>query len=215
MDNVHASKHPLVAYKIARLRDAATPPKQVRELVHELGYLLMYEVTASLALKPTGTRCSPLGEYEGVDLASKLALVPILRSGLGLVNAALELIPTARVLHLGIYRESSSLQPVEYYNKLPHNTNADECIVLDPMLATGGTAIATANILKDWGARKITLVCVCASRSGIEAFVAAHPDVSVFTGVIDDHLDEHGYVLPGIGDSGDRLFNTAHPDADS
>ncbi|KAJ1982774.1 hypothetical protein H4R35_000133 [Dimargaris xerosporica] len=214
MDNVHASTHPLVAYKIARLRDAATSPKQVRELVHELGYLLMYEVTASLTLKPTGTRCSPLGKYEGVDLASELALVPVLRSGLGLVNAALELVPTARVLHLGIYRESSSLQPVEYYNKLPPTTNADECIVLDPMLATGGTAIATANILKDWGARKITLVCVCASRSGIETFVAAHPDVAVFVGVIDDHLDEHGYVLPGIGDSGDRLFNTTHPDTD-
>ncbi|KAJ1983273.1 hypothetical protein H4R33_004807 [Dimargaris cristalligena] len=209
MSSINVSRHPLVAHKISLLRDQSSSPKLVRELIHELAYLLMYEVTANLDLAECGERRSPLATYQGVEVKPRIGLVPVLRSGLGLVNAALELIPTARTLHMGIYREETSLQPVEYYNKLPRETNVDECIILDPMLATGGTAIATANILKDWGAKKITYMCICASQSGLDAFVKDHPDVSVFVGVIDHQLNSKGYVLPGIGDTGDRLFNTA------
>ncbi|KAJ1922491.1 hypothetical protein IWQ60_006482 [Tieghemiomyces parasiticus] len=210
MSSVHVSQHPLVAHKLALLRDRTISSKQTRELINELGYLLTYEATAGLALAPAGERSSPLATYQAVAIKPRIGLVPVLRSGLGLVDAALELIPSAQTLHLGLYREESSLQPVEYYNKLPSEPTVDECIILDPMLATGGTAIATANILKDWGIRRISFLSVIVSRRGLESFIAAHPDVAVYTAAIDEDLDAGGYVVPGIGDSGDRLFNTHH-----
>ncbi|KAJ1651999.1 hypothetical protein IWQ61_007563 [Dispira simplex] len=209
MKSVNVSKHPLVAHKLNLLRDTTTKPKQVRELVHEIGHLLMYEVTADMALRQAPSRESPLATYQGQEVQNRVGLIPVLRSGLGLVDAALTMLPTAQVLHLGIYREEISLQPVEYYNKLPSHTSVDECIVLDPVMATGGTAIATANILKDWGVSNIKFVCVCTSQDGLDAFVQAHPDVAVFVGCVDQGLDAKGFVLPGTGDLGDRLFNSS------
>ncbi|KAJ1969927.1 hypothetical protein IWQ62_000298 [Dispira parvispora] len=210
MKSVTISKHPLVAHKLNLLRDTTTKPKQVRELVHEIGHLLMYEVTADMALRQAQPRESPLATYQGQELQNRVGLIPVLRSGLGLVDAALAMLPMAQVLHLGIYREETSLQPVEYYNKLPSHTSVDECIVLDPVVATGGTAIATANILKDWGVSNIKFVCVCASQDGLDAFVQAHPDVAVFAGCVDQGLDSKGFVSPGTGDLGDRLFNAVN-----
>ncbi|CAH1758799.1 15170_t:CDS:2 [Entrophospora sp. SA101] len=205
------SKHPLVAHKISLLRNKDTKPKQVRELLNEIGQLLAYEATLDLPLKSTNILKGPLDQYQGVEIDCKIGLVPILRSGLSFVNAFQELIPTARVLHLGIFREKISLQPVEYYNKLPSEPNIDQVIVLEPMIATGGTANATINILKDWGIKnKIKFISVCASRQGIEHILKMHTDVEIFVGVVDEILDEHGYIIPGLGDAGDRLYDTPH-----
>ncbi|CAG8566258.1 593_t:CDS:2 [Ambispora leptoticha] len=209
MSNIHSSKHPLVDHKISILRNKNTKPKQFRELLHEIGQLLAYEATADLPIKQTDVRESPLKSYTATELAGKIGLVPILRSGLSFVNALEALIPSARVLHLGIFREKVSLQPVEYYNKLPNVPNVDQVIVLDPMIATGGTAIAAVSILKDWGiTNKIKFITVCASKQGLEKLTEKYPDVEVFVGVVDGILDEHGYIVPGLGDAGDRLYDT-------
>ncbi|RIA94944.1 uracil phosphoribosyltransferase [Glomus cerebriforme] len=209
MSYVHASSHPLVAHKISILRNKNTKSKQVRELMHEIGQLLAYEATADLPLKSAELQQSPMGSYSSVELAPKIGLVPILRSGISFVNALQELLPTARILHLGIFREKTSLQPVEYYNKLPSEPNVDQIIVLEPMIATGGTAIAAVSILKDWGIKtKIKFITVVASRQGLGNLHKKHPDVEVFVGVIDEILDDHGYIVPGLGDAGDRLHDT-------
>ncbi|RGB31750.1 uracil phosphoribosyltransferase [Rhizophagus diaphanus] len=209
MPHVYASSHPLVAHKISILRNKNTKSKQIRELMHEIGQLLAYEATADLPLKTAEPQQSPLSTYSSVELAPKIGLVPILRSGISFVNALQELIPTARILHLGIFREKISLQPVEYYNKLPSEPNVDQVIVLEPMIATGGTAIAAVSILKDWGIKsKIKFITAVASRQGLNNLHKKHPDVEVFVGVIDEILDDHGYIVPGLGDAGDRLFDT-------
>ncbi|KAI9136263.1 uracil phosphoribosyltransferase [Paraphysoderma sedebokerense] len=208
---VFVSSHPLVAHKLSILRDRTTKPKQVREILYELALLIAYDATVDLPLKHTKMLTSPTRtQYQGVEIKPKVGLVPILRSGLSMVEAFLEMIPTARVLHLGVYREKTTLQPVEYYNKLPHDVNIDSAIVLDPMIATSGTAVATVNILKDWGVKDIKFVCVCASREGLENLRTVHPDITVFACAVDDELDDNGYVIPGIGDAGDRLYQTPH-----
>ncbi|KAJ3316642.1 hypothetical protein HDU76_001645 [Blyttiomyces sp. JEL0837] len=202
--------HPLVAHKISLLRDARVKPKQFRELVNELGLLLGVQATADLDLIETKTLESPVGTFQGVKLKDKIALFPIMRAGLGLVDAFLSLLPAARVHHLGLYREKSTLLPVEYYNKLPAQCTVDVGIVLDPMIATGGTAVAAVNMLKDWGLQKIKFVALVGSSHGVETLRAAHPDVDIVVGAIDETLNEFGYIIPGCGDAGDRLFKSFH-----
>ena len=207
MSNVFPSSHPLVAHKLTKLRDAATQPKKFRELVRELGALLTYEATKDLLTveKPVGT---PMGSTTGVELSEKIGLIPILRAGLGIVEGVWELIPNAEVWHIGLYRDEETLQPVEYYNKLPTEPTVSVCLVLDPMLATGGSAVATVDILKRWGAKKIKFVGIIAAPEGITALQATHPDVPIHIGVVDSHLNDIGFIVPGLGDAGDRQFGT-------
>jgi len=206
---VYVSSHPLVAHKISLLRDKSTKSKQARELLSELGALVGYEATAGLDLVNTKMCTSPTGaQYQAVKIKPQIGLFPVLRSGLSLVDTFLDLIPDARVFHIGLYRDKATLQPVEYYNKLPMKVNVDTAIILDPMVATSGTAVATVNILKDWGVTSIIFVCVCASKEGMENLRKVHPDISIFSCTIDEDLDDHGYVIPGLGDCGDRIYKT-------
>ncbi len=207
MNNVFESSHPLVAHKLTRLRDKNTDPKKFRELIREISALLAYEVTADLEVAPLRVQ-TPLAEAEGVELKQPIGLVPILRSGLGMVEGIWGLMPTAEVWHIGLYRDESTLKPVEYYNKLPVEPTVSVCLVLDPMLATGGSAVATVDILKQWGVSKIKFVGIIASPEGVDAMHNSHPDVPLHLAVIDDHLNEHGYIVPGLGDAGDRQFGT-------
>ncbi|KAI9471247.1 uracil phosphoribosyltransferase [Coemansia mojavensis] len=208
--NIFVSKHPLVQQKISALRQASNTSQAFRELTDGIGRLLMYEATLDLSLIVDNTKQvhSPVSTYHPVSIATQHALVPILRSGLGLLNAASDFLPHAQVHHLGLFREESTLLPVEYYNKLPQKCTVDECIVLDPMIATGGTADAAIKILKTWGVPRIKFVTICASRQGIERLSKEHPDVQFYVAVIDNELNEQGFVVPGIGDCGDRLNNT-------
>ncbi|PHZ17401.1 uracil phosphoribosyltransferase [Rhizopus microsporus ATCC 52813] len=208
---VYASQHPLVAIKLSQLRDKNQPPKVVRELIHDLSCLLAYEATADLSIERSEIlSSSPFGTYQPVYVKDKVGLVPVLRSGLGLLNGFLNVFPDAPVYHLGIYREKVSRQPVEYYNKLPHEPNVNQCFVLDPIIATGNTAVATINILKEWGlsGSQIKFVGIIGSKEGVEHLQREHPDVRLHLATIDDVLDTQGYINPGIGDSGDRLWNT-------
>ncbi len=207
MSNVHASSHPLVAHKLTRLRDKQTEPKKFRELVREIAALLAYEATADL-LTSSQTIETPLSQYEGATLKEKVGLVPILRAGLGMVEGIWELMPSAEVWHIGIYRDEHTLKPVEYYNKLPVEPKVSVCLILDPMLATGGSAIATADVLKRWGVRKIKFVGLIGAPEGIAAMQKAHPDIPIYLAAIDDHLNERAYIVPGLGDAGDRQFGT-------
>jgi len=207
MPNVFASQHPLVAHKLSRLRDRTTDPKKFRELVREISALLAYEATADLVtvLRPLET---PLTSMKGAELKEKIGLVPILRAGLGMVDGIWELMPTAEVWHIGLFRDEKTLKPVQYYNKLPVEPTVSVCLILDPMLATGGSAIATADIVKRWGVKKIKFVGLIGAPEGISALQKAHPDVPIYLAAIDDHLNEHGYIVPGLGDAGDRQFGT-------
>ncbi len=207
MSNVFASKHPLVAHKLSRLRDRNTDPKRFRELVREIAALLAYEATADLATIPRPLE-TPLASITGVELQEKIGLVPILRAGLGMVEGFWELMPTAEVWHIGLYRDERTLKPVEYYNKLPVEPTVSVSIILDPMLATGGSATATADVLKRWGVKKIKFVGLIAAPEGIAAMQKAHPDIPIYLAAIDDHLNERGYIVPGLGDAGDRQFGT-------
>lgn len=207
MKNVYESTHPLVQHKLSRLRDKDTKPKKFRELVRELGALLTYEATADL-ITTTVTIQTPLSITQGQDLKEKIGLVPILRSGLGMVEGVWELMPSAEVWHIGLYRDERTLKPVAYYNRLPVAPTVSVCLILDPMLATGGSAVATVDILKDWGVNKIKFVGLIAAPEGISRLHSAHPDVAIYLANIDDHLDENGYIIPGLGDAGDRQFGT-------
>jgi uracil phosphoribosyltransferase len=207
MINIYASNHPLVAHKLTRLRDKGTEPKKFRELIREISALLAYEATADLETSPL-TVMTPLAEAQGVKLKQQIGLVPILRSGLGMVEGIWGLMPTAEVWHIGLYRDERTLQPVQYYNKLPVEPTVSVCLVLDPMLATGGSAVATVDILKDWGVGRIKFVGILAAPEGVQAMQEAHPDVPLHLAVIDSHLNEHGYIVPGLGDAGDRQFGT-------
>lgn len=207
MSTVHASKHPLVAHKLSRLRDKNTEPKKFRELVREIAGLLAYEATADLQTSPIEIE-TPLTKMTAQQLTEKIGLVPILRAGLGMVEGIWELMPSAEVWHIGLYRDEHTLQPVEYYNKLPVDPRVAVCLILDPMLATGGSATATADILKRWGVKKIKYVGLIAAPEGIKAMQTAHPDIDIFTAAIDDHLNERAYIVPGLGDAGDRQFGT-------
>ncbi len=205
--NVYPSKHPLVAHKLSRLRDKRTEPKKFRELVREIAALLAYEATADLATTPRELE-TPLEKTIGVELQEKIGLIPILRAGLGMVEGIWELMPVAEVWHIGLYRDEHTLRPVEYYNKLPTEPTVSVCLILDPMLATGGSATATADVLKKWGVKKIKFVGLIASPEGIHAMQTAHPDIPIHIAAIDDHLNERAYIVPGLGDAGDRQFGT-------
>ena len=207
---VHVSTHPAVQHKLAVLRDVTTEPKKFREVVRELSWLLGYEALADARLRPISVR-TPLEEMQGAKLGDRIGLVPILRAGLGMVDAMLELMPTAEVWHLGLFRDERTLRPVEYYNKLPDSASVDLCLILDPMLATGGSATAAIEVLKRWGAVhpvRIKLVNLIAAPEGVAAVAAAHPDVEIYCAALDRQLNEKGYILPGLGDAGDRQFGT-------
>ena len=209
---LHVSTHPAVQHKLAVLRDRATEPKKFREVVRELSWLLGYEALADARLRPIRVR-TPLEEMDGAELGDRIGLIPILRAGLGMVDAMLELMPTAEVWHLGLFRDERTLRPVEYYNKLPDSASVDLCLILDPMLATGGSATAAIEVLKRWGAVqpvRIKLVNLIAAPEGVEAVAAAHPDVEIHAAALDRQLNEKGYILPGLGDAGDRQFGTGH-----
>ncbi len=207
MSNVYASNHPLVAHKLSRLRDKITEPKKFRELVREIAALLAYEATADLAVAPREFE-TPLAKMTGSELKEKIGLVPILRAGLGMVEGIWELMPVAEVWHIGLYRDEHTLRPVEYYNKLPTEPTVSVCLILDPMLATGGSATATADVLKRWGVKKIKFVGLIAAPEGIKAMQTAHPDIDIHIGAVDSHLNERAYIVPGLGDAGDRQFGT-------
>ena len=208
MTNIFASNHPLLAHKLTRLRDKNTEPKKFRELVREMAALLAYEATADLATveRPVDT---PLASVMGKELSEKIGLVPILRAGLGMVEGIWELMPTSEVWHICLYRDEKTLKPVEYYNKLPIEPTVSVCLILDPMLATGGSAVATTNVLKRWGVNKIKFVGLIGAPEGIALMQKEHPDVPIYIAAIDDHLNEKGYIVPGLGDAGDRQFGTA------
>lgn len=208
MSNVFVSDHPLILHKLTILRDVNTEPKKFREVVRELAILLAYEATQDLALAARRV-ISPMGEAQGFELTEKIGLVPVLRAGLGMVEGIWEMMPGAEVWHIGLYRDERTLHPVSYYNKLPVDPTVQVCLVLDPMLATGGTAIETANILKNWGARRVKYIGIIAAPEGIAALVDAHPDVPIHVAAVDSHLNEIGYIVPGLGDAGDRQFGTA------
>ena len=207
MPNVYASQHPLVAHKLSRLRSRSTEPKKFRELVREIAALLAYEATADLLTVPRLVE-TPLASMTGAELQEKIGLVPILRAGLGMVEGFWELMPTAEVWHIGLYRDEKTLQPVQYYNKLPIEPTVSVCLILDPMLATGGSAVATTAIVKHWGVKKIKFVGLIGAPEGIALMQTPHPDVPIYLAAIDDHLNERGYILPGLGDAGDRQFGT-------
>jgi len=207
MKNVFPSTHPLVGTKLTVLRNARTDSKSFRELVREIGALLAYEATLDLAVREVDVQ-TPLMMAKGTALMERIGLVPVLRAGLGMVEGVWELMPGSEVWHIGLYRDEKTLQPVAYYNRLPVEPTVSVCLVLDPMLATGGSAVATVNILKSWGVNKIKFVGILASPQGIECLHNAHPDVPIHIAAIDEGLDEHGYILPGLGDAGDRQFGT-------
>lgn len=204
---VFESQHPLVKHKLTLLRNVMTEPKKFRELVRELAMLLCYEATADLGIEAL-TVDSPMGKAAGHTLTEKIGLIPILRAGLGMVEGIWEMMPSAEVWHIGLYRDEETLQPVSYYNKLPTIPTVQVCLVLDPMLATGGSAVATVDILKEWGAEKLKFVGILAAPEGIKALQIAHPDVPIYIAQIDLHLNDIGYIVPGLGDAGDRQFGT-------
>ena len=200
--------HPLVQHKLTKLRDRHTPTKIFKELVDEIAMLMAYEATADLPLEDEVVE-TPLERTVGRRVAGKkLTLVPILRAGLGLVEGVLRLVPSARVGHIGLYRDHDTLQPVDYYFKIPGDAGDRDFFVLDPMLATGGSAVAAVDSLKRAGAERIRFLCLVAAPEGVRRLATAHPDVPIFCASLDRELNEHGYILPGLGDAGDRLFGT-------
>lgn len=207
MDNVFVSNHALIRHKLTKLRDKDTEPKKFRELIREISILLAYEATQDLALTPTTVE-TPMGAAHGHCLTEKIGLIPVLRAGLGMVEGIWEMMPGAEVWHIGLYRDERTLHPVSYYNKLPVDPTVQVCLVLDPMLATGGTAVETINILKRWGATRIKYLGIIAAPEGIKRLTEAHPDVPIHVAAIDSHLNEIGYIVPGLGDAGDRQFGT-------
>jgi uracil phosphoribosyltransferase len=207
MKELYVSNHPLIQHKLALMRSVDTEPKKFREVVREITTLLLYEATQDLETVEIEVQ-TPMATTKGRKLMLRIGLVPILRAGIGMVDAALDLIPMAQVWHIGLYRDHRTLLPVEYYNKLPVEPTVDLCMVLDPMLATAGSATATVKVLKEWGARRIKYVGLIAAPEGVERFHAEHPDVPIHIAAVDSHLNEIGYIVPGLGDAGDRQFGT-------
>jgi len=206
--NVTVMDHPLIQHKLSILRDKNTGSKQFRELVKELAMLMAFEATRGFQLAET-TVSTPITDTTTYVLAGKkVALIPILRAGLGMVEGILELIPAARVGHIGLYRDPETLQPVEYYCKLPEDIGERDVLVVDPMLATGGSAAAACEFLSSRGAREINLLVLIAAPEGIEQVVNSCPDTHIYVAAVDSHLNDHGYIVPGLGDAGDRLFGT-------
>lgn len=208
MGNVTVIDHPLVQHKLSYLRDTKTGSKEFRELVSELAMLLTYEATRDLPLEET-TVHTPVADAKCYVLAGKkLGIVPILRAGLGMVEGMMSLVPAAKVGHIGMYRDPDTLQPVDYYCKLPADASERDMLIVDPMLATGGSAVEGINVVKRAGCKNIKLVCLIAAPEGIQVVQKAHPDVDIFVASVDQCLNDHGYIVPGLGDAGDRLFGT-------
>lgn len=208
MENVFVFDHPLIQHKISLLRDKNTSSKEFRELASEISMMMGYEVTRDIPLKEVEIE-TPVGmAVTKVISGKKLAFVPILRAGLGMVEGLLSLIPMARVGHIGLYRDHETLEPVEYYCKLPDDVSERDVVILDPMLATGGSACDAIRFIKARGVTNIKFVCLIASKVGVERIQREHPDVSVYCACVDEMLNEHGYIVPGLGDAGDRLFGT-------
>lgn len=207
MSNLYVIDHPLVQNKVTMLRDLNTNNKEFREVVGEIASLICYEATKSLPLKSI-TVTSPLGEAEGQVLANEIGIVPILRAGIGMVDGIISLIPNAKVGHIGLYRDPDTLMPIEYFCKLPDRAEDMEIFVLDPMLATGGTASAAIQFLKERNVKSIKYICLIAAPDGIKKLQEDHPDVDIYTAAIDRCLNDDGYIVPGLGDAGDRIFGT-------
>ncbi len=207
MAGLHISQHPLLKHKLTKLRDVKTDHRTFRELVREIALLLCYEATQDLALTPK-TVTTPMGDAQGAEAAETIGLVPILRAGLGLVDGIQSLLPYVQVWHIGLYRDEETLRPVQYYNKLPSQPTVNLVFVLDPMLATGGSAIATVDIIKKWGVQRIKYLGVLAAPEGVDALSKAHPDVPIHVAELDSHLNDIGFIVPGLGDAGDRMFGT-------
>ncbi len=212
--HVHVSNHPLIRHKVTKMRDVRTEPKKFRELIREVAVLLAYEATQDLALDQVPVT-TPLTETHGYKLKDKIGLVPILRAGLGMVEGFWEMMPKAEVWHIGLYRDERTLYPVSYYNKLPVSPTVEVVLILDPMLATGGSATEAVNILKKWGARRIKYIGIIGAPEGIKKLTEAHPDLDIYLAAIDERLTGPGdnfpvgYIMPGLGDAGDRQFGTA------
>ncbi len=208
MSKVTQIAHPLILHKLTIIRDKNTGSKDFRELVEEVSMLMAYEVTRDLQMEEVEIETPVCVTRQKVLSGKKMAIVPILRAGLGMVDGMLKLIPAAKVGHIGLYRDEETLQPVEYFCKLPQDIADRDVIVVDPMLATGGSAADAISLLKQKGAKYIRLMCLISSPEGVKAVMQAHPDVDIYVGAIDEKLNEHGYIVPGLGDAGDRLFGT-------
>ena len=208
MSKVVVMDHPLIQHKIGIIRRTETSSKEFREMIGEIAMLMCYEATRDLKLEDVEIE-TPICKTTVKELkGKKLAVVPILRAGLGMVDGMLEMIPAAKVGHIGLYRDPETAKPVEYYCKLPADCANREVFVVDPMLATGGSAIAAIQMLKDKGVKSIRFMCIIAAPEGVKALTDAHPDVDLYIGALDDHLNEHKYIVPGLGDAGDRIFGT-------
>lgn len=208
MSTIYVSSHPLIRHKLTKMRSVTTEPKKFRELVREIAALLAYEATADLDVIAAQVQ-TPLQMAPGWKLQEKIGLVPILRAGLGMVEGFWEMMPSAEVWHLGLYRDEKTLKPVQYYNKLPVEPTVQVCLILDPMLATGGSAVAAVDVLKKWGVTHIKFVGLIGAPEGIAHLQTHHPDVPIHLAAVDERLNEKGYILPGLGDAGDRQFGTA------
>ena len=208
MPKVHILDHPLIQHKLTYIRDINTGTKEFRELVDEVATLMAYEITRDLPLTEKEIETPVQKGMSNVLAGKKLGIVPILRAGLGMVEGVLNLIPAAKVGHIGLYRDPETLLPVEYYVKLPSDISERDLILVDPMLATGGSAIEAVNSLKKRGAKSIRFMCLIAAPEGVKAMTEAHPDVDIYIAALDEELNEHGYIVPGLGDAGDRLFGT-------
>lgn len=208
MGKLHIMNHPLIQHKLTLIRDKSTGAKDFRELVDEVSTLMAFEVTRDLSLKEVEIM-TPVGRAKTQVLAGKkLGVVPILRAGLGMVDGILKLVPAARVGFIGLYRDPESLEPVEYYCKLPNDVQERELIIVDPMLATGGSAAAAISFLKEKGCKHIKLMCLIAAPEGVAKVQEAHEDIDIYIAAVDEKLNEHGYIVPGLGDAGDRLYGT-------
>ncbi len=208
MAKLHVFDHPLIQHKLTLIRDKQTGSKDFRDLVDEVSTLMAYEVTRDLPLTEVEIQTPVARAKTKVITGKKLGVVPVLRAGLGMVDGILKLVPAARVGHVGMYRDPESLKPVEYYCKLPPDVEERELIVVDPMLATGGSVCATISLLKEKGCKNIKLMCLIAAPEGIEAVRNCHSDVDIYIAAVDEKLNDHGYIVPGLGDAGDRLFGT-------
>jgi uracil phosphoribosyltransferase len=208
VSNVCVIDHPLIQHKLSIIRDSNTGSKEFRELVEEVSMLMAYEVTRNFSLEDVEVETPVSTAHCRTIAGKKIAVIPILRAGLGMVGGILKLIPTAKVGHIGVYRDPETLQPIEYYCKLPQDIVERELIIVDPMLATGGSAVAGIQFLKQRGATQIRLMCLIAAPEGIQNVQDKHPDVDIYVAAVDDRLNSHGYIVPGLGDAGDRLFGT-------